>query len=158
MVVLSSRFGLEAVSGRSCSGFRTPLPMTGQSDPSLIQPAHKYEKKTLALGFETILARTGIVGFRQGYLRKLPMQHAILHPCNYLETSPIIFPCSCSPRIDIFASVALHGPMLLYPSLICNAARNPRAFRSTARFSGPNPRGFLSDSSVDNPRYHRFSA
>ena len=102
-----------------------------------------------------------IVGFRQGYLRKLPMLHAIFLPCNYLEWSPIIFPCSGSPRIDLFASVALHGPMLLCPSLICNAARNPRAFRSTARFSSPNPRGFLSDSSVDipsglTPSSHRY--
>ena len=80
------------------------------------------------------------------------MQHAIFLPCNYLETSPIIFPCSGLPRIDIFASVALYGRMLLCPSFVCNAARNPRAFRSTARFAAlTNPRGFLSDSSVDNP-------
>jgi hypothetical protein len=39
-----------------------------------------------------------------------------------------------SPRIDIFASVALHGKMPLSLSFVCNAVRDPRAFRSTERF------------------------
>ena len=131
--------------------------MTGQSNPSHIQPAHKCKKK-----FESktppLNCHEGLFLFSTRFSRKMHITHALFLPYNSSEPSPIIFPCFFPPRLDRFPWVALHcGPPLCL-IFLCNAARNRNALRSTLRLSSTDPCGCLSVSCANHPSGHSSSS